>query len=198
MVLVILSCMFVILGIYIGNRYDLKSASINSIFGLFFMNTLFNILPRSFYILSVNYHSSTILYVILGSSLGFMLMKLLSYKYDDIDNVSIVGFTIFNSFLLYVSKFNFLFLIINILYYILLGIYIRNSKSWISIIIGMILGIILVHISGWIIGYVFTIIVGSLIYFVVSVYEFVFRSNSKYCYYGLIAGVLIAFLGGIL
>ena len=198
MVLVIISCLFVILGMYIGKKYDLKSESINSIFGLFIMNTLVNIFPKSYLILSKNYHGSTMFYVVLGSILGYLLMKLISYKYDDVDNVSIIGFTTFNSFLLFISKFNFLFLVINILYYIIIGIYVRNSKSWISVIIGMVLGLVLGLMSGWCIGYVFSIIIGFLIYFIVSVYELVFRNKNKNCYYGLIVGLIVALIGGIL
>lgn len=198
MVLVIFCCLFVFLGMFIGNKKNLKNVSINMIFGLFLINSLVNILPNSYSILYKNYHNITLLYVILGITLGYLIVKLCTYKYDDVDNISIAGFTIFNTFLLYVSKFNFMLLVINILYYVLIGIYVRNSKSWIFVFIGMILGIILGLINGWIIGYMFNMIIGSLIYFIVSVYGLVFRSNDKFCYIGLVFGMLIAFLGSIL
>lgn len=198
MVLVIISCLFVFLGMFIGNKFDLKNISINVIFGLFFINSLGNILPHCYDILYKNYHSATFIYVILGSVLGYFLMRLSGYKYEDSDNISIVGFTIFNSYLLYVSKFSFIFLIINILYYILIGIYVRDSKSWIFVIIGMVIGVLIAFINSWVIGYLFSIIIGFLIYFIVSVYGLVFRNKNKYCYIGLIISILIALLGSIL
>lgn len=198
MVLVIICCLFVFLGMFIGKKFDLKIISINMIFGLFLMNCLFNVLPCAFSILYQNYHGSTFIYVLLGSFLGYLLMRLSSYKYEDSDNISIIGFTLFNSYLLFISKFNLLFLIVNVLYYIFIGIYIKNSKSWISVIIGSILGLVIGLINSWMIGYIFTIVVGFLIYFIISVYNLVFRSNNKYCYIGLIIGLIIAFLGCVL
>lgn len=198
MVLVIICCLFVFLGMFIGKKKDLKIVSINLIFGLFLINSLINVLPYAYSVLYKNYHSSTFIYVLLGSALGYLLMRLSTYKYEDSDNISIIGFTLFNSYLLYIGKFNLLSLIINILYYVSLGIYIRNSKSWISVIIGCVLGLVIGLIDGWMIGYIFTIVIGFLIYFISSVYGVVFRGNSKMCYVGLFVGMLIAFLGSIL
>ena len=198
MLLVCLCCLFVFLGMYIGNKYDLRNVSINSIFGLFLINGIFNIFFGSYSMLSYNYHDTTFIYVILGIVIGFSLMKIIGYKYDETDNLTIAGFTMFNSYLLFVSKFNILFLIINILYYILIGLYITKSKSWISVFIGMVLGLLFSLTSSWIFGYVFTFVLGFILYFIVSVYTIVFKNNSKMGYYALICGVLVALIGAIL
>ena len=201
MLYVFFSCLFVFLGMYIGDigdKKNMKNISINMVFGLFLLNSLISLFPFCFNFLYTNYHSSTFLYVFLGIVLGFSLMKLVSIKYDEPDNICITGFSLFNSYLLFFSKFNFLFLIINMLYYVILGIYIRKSRSWICVFIGMLVGLFLSMFNTWIFGYVFTIILGCLIYFIVSVYSIVFKSNSKYSYYGLIVGMLIAFLGCVL
>lgn len=198
MILAVLCCFFVFLGMYIGDRYDLKKVSINMMFGLFLINGLINILPKCFSFLSKNYHDMTFIYVVLCSILGFVIMKLSSFKYDQTDNISIAGFSFFNTFILVVSKFSFWFMIINILYYVIIGIYISHSKSWLYVFIGMIVGMNLGLFSLWIYGFLFSIVFSFLIYFIVSVYELVFRNNSRNCYIGLIIGMIISFLGGII
>ena len=194
----VICSLFVFLGMYIGNKYDLKKYSINSIFGLFVINGLCGVLFNSYNILSINYHKSTILFLILGCVLGYCLMKLVSFKYEETDNISICGFTLFNTYLLVVSKFNFFFLLINILYYVLIGIYISKSKSWIYVLLGLILGLLFSLISSWIIGYIFSIIFSFLLYFIFSVYNLVFKSNSKMAYYSLLCGILVGLLGCVL
>ena len=169
MVLVVLCCLFVFLGMYIGKRFDFKNVSINIIFGLFLINCLFNVLPVCF-----------------------------CFKYDETDNISIAGFSLFNCYLLCVSKVSFFVLVVNIIYYILIGIYVCNSKSWVSVFIGAFLGFLLSFVSGWLFGYVFTIVFGFMIYFVLSVYGLVFRSNSKLHNIGLIVGLVVALLGCVL
>lgn len=198
MVLVVLCCLFVFLGMYIGKRFDFKNVSINIIFGLFLINCLFNVLPVCFSILSHNYHDMTFIYVLLGCVLGYILMTVISFKYDETDNISIAGFSLFNCYLLCVSKVSFFVLVVNIIYYILIGIYVCNSKSWVSVFIGAFLGFLLSFVSGWLFGYVFTIVFGFMIYFVLSVYGLVFRSNSKLHNIGLIVGLIVALLGCVL
>ena len=197
MVLVIICLLFLFIGMYIGNRFDLKKISINMIFGLFLINSLIICMSGCSFLL-INYHNSTLLYLILGIIVGYLLMEIIGYKYDETDNISIGGFAFFNTFLLVNAKFNLLFLIINILYYVFIGIYISKSKSWISILIGMILGLVFSSITCWMFGYVLSIIIGFIIYFIVSVYSIVFKSNERKACYGLIAGMVIALLGGIL
>lgn len=198
MFVVIFCSLFVFLGMYIGKRWDLKDVSINTIFGLFLINTLVRVLPVSYNILYNNYHSSTLLFVIFGCILGYVLMLLSTYKYEDSDNISIFGFTLFNSFLLYFYRFSLLFVLINILYYIMIGIYVKNSRSWIYILIGSFLGFLISFIGSWTLGYLFTIIIGTLVYFIKSVYSIVFKNTGKKCLIGLIIGMLVAFLGAIL
>ena len=198
MVLVIISCLFVFLGMYFGKKYDLKNISINMIFGLFLINCVCSVFDYGYILLKTNYHSLTWYFIFLGCILGYVIMKIIDLKYDRIDNISICGFTIANSIILLVSKFNILFLIVNILYYVVIGVYIRNSKSWFSVIIGMIIGLILGSISCWILGYVFSIIVGFIIYFVISVYTIIFRNGDKNGYYALIAGIVISLIGSML
>lgn len=198
MVLVIICLIFLFVGMYIGNKYDLKRVSINMIFGLFLINGLLNILPKNYSVLFINYHYSTWFYLILGSILGYLIMKIIGFKYDETDNISIAGFTIFNTVLLVVSRFNILLLFINILYYIMIGIYIRKSKSWISVLIGMVLGLLLSLVTSWVSGYVLAVILGFIIYFIASVYSIVFKSKDKFAYYGLIAGFVVALIGSIL
>ena len=198
MVLVIISCLFVFLGMHIGKKYDLKKSSINMLFGLFLINSLCVILVNGYSFLSLNYHSSTYYFLILGSILGFVLMKIIDMKCSETDDVSICGFVICNTILLFASKFNLLFFVINILYYVILGIYIRNSKSWISVFVGVILGFIFYLLHSWIIGYMFSISFGFIIYFIYSVYTMIFRSGDKESYYYLIAGMIVALLGSVL
>ena len=197
MVLVIICLLFLFIGMYIGNKFDLKKISINMIFGLFLINLIFGFLSSSS-VLSRNYHSSTWFYLILGIIVGYILMMIMGEKYDETDNISIGGFTLLNTFILVMSRFNLLSFIFNILYYVFIGIYIRKSKSWISVLIGMVFGLLFSSITSWILGYIFTIALGFIIYFIVSVYSIVFKSNDKKAYYSLIAGMVIALLGGLL
>lgn len=198
MVLVIICCLFVFLGMFIGNKWNLKSFSINMIFGLFFINCLVLLLPSAYSILNVNYHDTTIIYFGLSIIVGYLFIRMISLKYDNCDNISILGFVVINSYLLYIHKFNILFYIINILYYIIIGIYIRNSKSWVSVIIGCFIGLLLSFISGFYIGFTFCVVSGFIAYFVVSVFELIIRGNNFKGYLGLITGIIIGFLGGIL
>lgn len=198
MVLVIIACLFVFLGMYFGKKYDLKNISINMIFGLFLVNCVCSIFDKGYVLLKINYHSSAYYFTILGCILGYVIMKIIDLKYDRTDNISICGFTVANSMILCVSKFNILFFLINILYYVTIGIYIKNSKSWFSVIIGMIIGLILVLFDGWLLGYVFSILVGFIIYFVISVYTIIFRNGDKNGYYALIAGIVISLIGSML
>lgn len=198
MLFVVLSCLFVFLGMYIGKKRDLKNISINCIFGLFLINSLFNVFDKGYFCLSKNYHDTTMFFSILGVILGILFIKISSFKYENSDDISIFGFTAFNSYLLFLSKFNLLFLIVNILYYVFIGIYIRNSRSWISVLIGMTFGLFLSLFSGWALGYLFTIFAGFLFYFIFSVYGLVFRNNDKKCYYALIIGMIIGLLGYML
>lgn len=197
MVLVIVCLLFLFIGMYIGEKRDLKKNSISMIFGLFLVNLLFVFLT-SYSFLSMNYHSSTWYFLILGVFLGYLFMKIIGYRYDETDNISIGGFSLLNTFLLVTVKFRFLFMIINILYYVIIGIYIRKSKSWISVLIGMVLGLLFSSITNWMFGYVLTIALGFIIYFIVSVYSIVFKSTDKKTYYSLIFGMVIALLGGLL
>lgn len=195
--LVILCCLFVFLGMFIGKKKDLKNVSINMIFGLFLINALVNVLLYGYSILYANYHSGTFIYVVLGLIVGFLIMNIINYKCSNSDDFSIIGFTIFNTYFLY-NRFSFLLFIINIWYYILIGIYIRNSRSFISVFIGMILGLLFSLINSWLLGYVFTIVFGFLSYFIVSVYGIIFRNNNKFAYIGLVIGMILGLLGGIL
>lgn len=201
MFLVLICCLFVFLGMYIGKKYNLKYVSINFMFGLFLLNCLSSILPNAYSILFHNYHDTTFIYVVLGIVLGVVFMMLFDYKSDNCDDISIIGFTIINSCLLYNSlsnKFSFLLFIVNILYYVIIGIYIKDGKSWISVIVGMILGIFLSFINSWLIGYLFSIVVGIILCFIYSIYIVVVRNKSKFAYAGLLIGMLISFLGSIL
>jgi len=198
MVLVIISCLFVFLGMYIGKKNDLKKSSIHMLFGLFLINSLCAILVNGYSFLSINYHSSTYYFVTLGSILGFVLMKIIDTKCEETDDISICGFVITNTIILLASKFNLLFLVVNILYYVIIGIYIKNSNSWISVFIGMVLGIVLYSLHTWLIGYVFTISFGFIIYFIYSLYTMIFKSGDKESYYYLIAGMVVALLGCVL
>lgn len=196
--LAVICSLFVFLGMYIGNKYDLKKYSINSIFGLFVINGLGGVLFNSYNILYINYHKSTFLFLVLGCILGYFLMKLISLKYEETDNVSICGFTLFNTYLLVISKFNFFFLLINILYYVLIGIYISKSRSWIYVLLGLILGLLFSLISSWVLGYMFTILFSFVLYFILSVYSLVFKSSGKIYNYSLICGIVVGLLGCIL
>ena len=198
MVLVFLCLIFLFVGMYIGSKHDLKKVSISMIFGLFLINALFNIMIKGYYILFINYHYSTWFYLILGSIVGYLIMKIIDFKYDETDNISIAGFVLFNTILLVTGKFNILVLIINIFYYIMLGIYIRKSKSWISVLVGMVLGLFLGLVTSWMLGYVFAVIFGFVIYFIVSVYSIVLKTKDKLAYYGLLAGVIVALIGSVL
>lgn len=201
MVLVIISCLFVFLGMYIGRRFNLKYFSINFMFGLFFLNCLIQVLPYAYSLLNKNYHDTTFIYVFLGTILGIVLMMLFDYKSDNCDDVSIIAFTMVNSCLLYHSlsvKFNLLLLLINIIYYISIGLYIKDGKSWLSVFIGMILGFIFGFFNHWLIGYFYSISIGIILCFVYSISIVVTKGREKYASFGLIFGMLIAFLGSVL
>ena len=196
--LAVICSLFVFLGMYIGNKYDLKKYSINSIFGLFVINGLGCILLNSYRFLYMNYHKGTFLFLVLGCILGYALMKLISFKYEETDNISICGFTLFNTYLLVISKFNFFFLLVNILYYVLIGIYISKSKSWIYVLLGLVLGLIFSVFSSWVLGYMFAVMFSFVLYFILSVYSLVFKSNGKMYNYSLICGIVVGLLGCVL
>lgn len=196
-ILAFICSLFVFLGMFIGKRKDLKYFSINSIFGLFMINGLVNIL-NSYNILYANYHSTTWLYVILSIIIGFIVMIIISHKCSNSDDLSIITFSLLNTYFLCNMKFNFLLILINIIYYIIIGIYIKDSKSYISIFIGTVVGIILSLISNWILGYIFCVSLGILFYFVYSIYNVVTKNKNKYAITGLLLGIVIAILGSIL
>lgn len=196
--LVIVCCLFVFLGMYIGDKYNLKSVSIYSVFGLFGINAFMSVLFASHYYLSINYHSSTMIYLILGCILGYTIMKIVCLRYDEADNLSIVGFSLFNSYLFVIRRFSFLFFLINILYYIIIGIYIRKSRSWIFVFIGMFIGILLGFVSSWILGYLFCIIFSFLLYFVISICGLIFKGRNELSFYFLAGGILIGIVGCLL
>lgn len=198
MILAFVCCLFVFLGMVISDKYDFKKLSINALFGLFTMNVITCVALFVYKVLFRNYHSSTFFYVFLSTLLGYLLVKLINCKYDDCDNVSILGFTIVNTYLFIFHSFNILFLLINIIYYILLGIYIKKSKSWIFVLIGALLGIVFSFIDNWVMGYIYGINLGFIFYYVISVYGIVFRSKDRNSYIGLIVGFVIALLGGLL
>ena len=66
MFLAVLSCLFIFLGMFIGERFDFKKLSINVIFGLFVLNSIASTLPFIYSCLYKNYHSSTWIFVILS------------------------------------------------------------------------------------------------------------------------------------
>ena len=198
MILAVFSCLFVFLGMFIDERFCFKKFSISFIFGLFTLNCLSSTIPYSYLILYKNYHSSTWFFTLLSIILGYLLMKLINCKYEDCDNVSILGFSIVNTSLFVLHKFSFLFLIVNIFYYVLLVIYVNRSKSWIFVLVGCFFGIMLSFIGVWCVGYVYGLSIGFIVYYVLSVYGIVFRNNDKNSYISLILGFLIALLGGIL
>ena len=198
MFLALFVCLFVFIGMYIGNKYDLKKISINILFGLFLINVLFSILTNGYYLLFTNYHGAAWYFVLLSSILGILLMLIIDIKYDSTDNISICGFTIANTIIFLTSKFNFLFLIINILYYIFIGIYVRNSKSWFSVIIGCLIGIVFNHCFDWMLGYIFSIIIGFIVYFIYSISGIIFKNIDRKYYYGLILGIIVALIGSVL
>lgn len=191
-------CLFVFFGMCLGNKYDLRKMSINILFGLFFVNLLCSILVSGYSLLSINYHGSSWYFVLMACILGILFMKIADIKYDETDNISICGFTIANTIIFLVSKFSFLLLVINILYYVFIGIYIRSSKSWLSVIIGCLLGVIFGNFSGWMLGYVFSIIVGLVVYFVYSINGIIFKNTDKKYYYGLALGIVVALIGSVL
>ena len=198
MILVVTCFLFSFLGMYIGEKYDLKKASIYIIFGIFTINILCSMFPIAYELLYRNYHGSTWLYISLSILVGYLLIKLINYKYEDSDNLSIVGFIISNSYLLYLHKFSIIFFIINILYFILIGLYIKRSKSWIYVMTGSIIGIIFNYINAWGIGFVLSINIGFVLYYILSIYNIIFRCSNKKYYFCLIIAIIIAFLGGVL
>lgn len=198
MIFAILSCLFIFLGMFIGNRYDLKKISINAIFGLFTINVFQCISSAVYPLLYRNYHNSSWLFILLGILLGYLVIKLINCKYEDSDNISILGFTVVNSYLFILHNFNIIFLIINIFYYVFIGVYISKSKSWIYVLLGCFLGIILSLIKVWSMGYIYGITIGFVVYFILSVYNIVFRCKDKKSLAGLIVGFLIALLGGLI
>ena len=198
MILAVLSCLFIFLGMFIGSKYNLKKVSINVIFGLFAINSFQCVSLCVYNFLYRNYHNTTFFYIILGVVLGYLLLRLINCKYEDCDNVSIFGFTLLNTYLLIIHSFNILFLICNIIYYILLGIYIRKSKSWIYILLGCGIAIILSLFKFWFIGYIYAINVGFVVYFILSIYNMVFRSKDRSSIVALIAGFIIALIGGLI
>lgn len=198
MFLAVLSCLFIFLGMFIGNKFDFKKMSINTIFGLFSLNFISITSSYIYPYLYKNYHSSTFFFVLLSVILGYLIIKLINCKYEDCDNVSILGFTVVNTSLFIFHGFSFLFLIINIFYYILVGIYIRKSKSWIYVLLGCFLGILLSLIRCWGMGYIYGINAGFILYYILSVYNIVFKNRDKGSFISLVVGIVISILGGIL
>jgi hypothetical protein len=183
---------------YIGKKYNLKYFSINLVFGLFLLSCLLLILPYAFNLLSKNFHDTTFIYVFLGITIGVVSMMLFDYKYDNCDDISIFCFAMCNCYFLSKIlnyKFSFMLLIINILFYVSIGLYIRNGKSWISVFGGMFAGFILFLLGGYWLGYMFSISFGIISCFIYSISQVVFRNRTKYAYFALFVGMLLAFLG---
>lgn len=200
MLFVFLCCLFVFLGMFIARRFNLKYISISFMFGLFLINCLIQILPSSYNTLNINYHSTTFIYVFLGIVIGVVSMMLFDYKSDNCDDISIIGFSLINTYILCsnLSKINLIIFIVNAIYYFSIGVYIKDGKSWISVFIGMILGIIISTIESWVIGYIFAIIFGIIVCFVYSISIVVMNRRCKYSNLFLIFGMLVAWLGCVL
>lgn len=196
-VLIFSIILFTFLGMFIGKKYDLKYFSINSIFGLFLVNGIFNLFVASNY-LSINYHYSTWIYLFLCIILGFVLSKLVCIKSDNPDDVSIACFSFFNCFLLFLGNFNLFSFLISILYYILIGIYIKDTKSYINVFLGFVFSFIASFISSWMIGYLLSCFIGIVLYFIFSIYGVVGRNSEKSGLVGLILGIVIGVIGGVL
>ena len=196
-VLILITILFTFLGMFIGKKYDLKYFSINSIFGLFLTNSLYNIIISN-NMLSINYHKTTWIYLILCTILGYIIMKIIGYKSDNPDDVSIAGFSFLNCFLLFLGKLNIFTFIISILYNILIGIYIKDTKSYLYVFLGFILAFISSFLYNWIFGFLFSTLIGIFIYFLFSIYLLVFRNKEKMGIIGLLAGIIIGTIGGIL
>lgn len=189
--------LFVFLGIFIGKKFNLKYFSINSIFGLFLVNGLYDLLLSSNF-LSINYHNSTWFYLVLCGILGFVIMKLIGIKSDNPDDVSIVGFSFINCFFLLINKFSLVSFLISCLYYILIGIYIKDTKSYLYVFLGFVLAFISSFLSNWMFGFLFSTLVGFFAYFLFSIYILVTRNSQKMGVVGLIVGFVVGLLGGIL
>lgn len=198
MILGLVCCLFVFLGIFISCKKDFKKLSINALFGMFFINCLAVVIPFVYSVLYKNYHSTTLFFVLLSGVLGFLIIKLVNCKYEDCDNISILGFTFVNMSLLISHRFSILLLLVNILYYVLIGIYIKKSKSWIYVLLGSVLALIFSMFNSWVLGYVYGINIGFIMYFILSVYEIVFKNKEKYSGLSLVIGFVIALLGGLL
>lgn len=193
-IIVLLITLFVFLGMFIGKKYDLKYFSINSIFSLFLVNGLFNIFLASNY-LSINYHDTTWIYLILCGVVGFILMKIIGIKSDNPDDVSITCFSFLNCFILFTGKLNFLIFLVNVIYYVLIGIYIKDSKSNMYVFLGFILSFIASFISSWMLGYLMASLIGIIIYFLFSIYNVVIRNSA---YVGIVVGILVGIIGAII
>lgn len=190
--------LFVFLGMFLCEKRNLKNESIFLIFGLLLFCLIVSVIPYGYSFLYHNYHKGTLIYFLMGSIFGYLFMKLCSYKYDKCDNIVLTGFSLFISFLVSVSKFNIFSLIVAMLFYVVLGIYIRNSKSFISVLIGSVLGVLLSFFNTWMFGYIFCLVAGFIIYFVSSLSSMVFRNKNQVCYYFLGVGMILGFLGSIL
>ena len=123
MILKLVCCLFIFIGIFISEKKDFKKLSINALFGMFFLNCLVVIIPFAYSILFKNYHSTTLFYVLLSGILGFLLIKLVNCKYEDCDNISILGFSFVNMSLLISHRFSILLLLVNILYLYIVSYY---------------------------------------------------------------------------
>ena len=117
---------------------------------------------------------------------------------DNPDDVSIVGFSFINCFFLFLGKFSIFSFIISSLYYILIGIYIKDTKSYLYVFLGFILAFISSFLSNWMFGFLFSTLVGIFIYFLVSIYMIVSRNNERAGIIGLVVGIIVGLLGGIL
>lgn len=190
--------LFVFFGMFLCQKKNWKGESIFLIFGLLLFSLISCIIPCGYSFLYRNYHSNTFIYFVAGSLLGYLFMKLCSYKYDKCDNIVLIGYSLFISFLLCINKFNIFSLIISILFYIVIGIYIRNSNSFIGVLIGSLLGVLLSFFTSWINGYVICFIIGLVLYFILSLFIMIFRNKNKGYYYYLIIGMVIGFLGSLL
>lgn len=210
LILTFLLSIFIIIGTYINtllNKKNIrtKNVSINMLYGLLLLTSIIKILPVSYSLLSKNYHDTTYVYLILTILIGFIIIEIFNLNKKQNKNTSILSLMVFCLIQgIIISNYNiqnidYISMIFLSIYNIIIGIYIKeiNNKklSIIPITVSYLIGLLLGNITNWQMGYLFSVSLGIIIYFIISLSSSIIKNkNSIYETIGLVIGMTLVLL----
>lgn len=208
--LLFLTAIFILIGIYVNtllNKKNIKTKNIviNIMYGILLFTSIIKILPTSYSLLSQNYHDTTYIYLILTILIGLIFIKLLTLNKNEnkITSIfSLMSFCLIQGIIINnynIQNINYISLIYTSIYNFIIGFYIKeinNKKTPILLVILFyIVGILLGNINNWQMGYSFSVSLGIITYFIITMTPNIIKNkNSIYETIGLIAGISLVFV----